>query len=141
MTTEQNEGEGSALAEVLRSFMRVQGWSAAQFARAAGVHPSNLSLWLRGEQRPDLTSAMRLARTTRRPLEEILILSGRLSPDDLAGWQPSELDQEVRTAHDIAAQMDPEQLRWWIAAGEGILRQSQHGANGAGTTPSPQGPQ
>lgn len=74
--------------------------SQADIARAAGVGPSLLSKWFRGEETPSLDSLKKLAGLPGAKLDDLLQLTGRVSGDGAVAAVA------VRAAHPLARELD-----------------------------------
>lgn len=69
--------------EYLRSAMAAVGIAnAADLTRRTGVNESQVSRWLRGLGQPDLANLRRIAPALGRPLLELTVAAGHLSPDE-----------------------------------------------------------
>lgn len=56
--------------------------SGAELARRAGINESQVSRWLRGIGQPDLTNLRRIAPVLGRPVLELAVAAGHLSPEE-----------------------------------------------------------
>lgn len=65
-----------AFGKWLSGRLRGRHWSGADFARAMGTHPGNVSRWLRGEVRPSTTTIELMADIFREDVDMLLTLAG-----------------------------------------------------------------
>ena len=49
---------------LLKRYLKVSGYTQRALAESAGLHESQISVWLKGERGPDISSAVALAEAT-----------------------------------------------------------------------------
>lgn len=74
--------------DVVRELARERGWSLGELARRCGIPEGTVSAWVYQKGSPTLTSLLRLARGTGKPLSEIAAMLG---DEELPGKRSTEM--------------------------------------------------
>lgn len=103
-----------SFAEYLEGHLAERAWEVSDLAARAGMSPSVIFRYKRG-QRPDLKNSRTLAHALGRPLLEVLVVAGLLTPDEAgahvstpaspASLSSAELGREVQRRLDQLDQL------------------------------------
>ncbi|PXY20356.1 helix-turn-helix domain-containing protein [Prauserella endophytica] len=97
-------GDDQKFPAYLRSQLDRHRWSPADLSRASGLSASLISRWLHGETTPGVENARAVARAITRPLLEVLVAAGQLTPDE-AGQKANHVDLSSLTDDDLLAEV------------------------------------
>lgn len=104
--------------DYLQTQLDRHSWTRADLARASGIDASLIGRWIRGEVVPGVPAARAIADAVGRPMLEVLVAAGLLTPEEA---------KQRTTAPPSPAELTDEQL-----IGE-VARRLQEGRGGRGT--------
>lgn len=81
---------GALVMDFLEHFWLANGLTRRAWCRAAGLPDSSVGRWRDGVE-PEIASLKKVARGVQRPLVDLLLIAGYLSPEELAGPTPPEI--------------------------------------------------